>query len=93
MQTNDASLFTVDGAPDMSASEFQAQESIQLWQCSAISGVVYAIIAIIFFDYAVINASGFCGSYLIVRGLSLFFGGFPNEFLVYDSLVNSKFSQ
>ena len=31
------------------------------------------------------------GSYLLIRGFSLLAGGYPNEFMIYDSLVNEKF--
>ena len=33
------------------------------------------------------------GSYLFIRGGSLLLGGYPNEFLIYDSLVNEKLLQ
>jgi len=48
-------------------------------------------LAIIFFDYTVIFASCIVGSYLAIRGISQIIGGFPNEFLIYEALVNQKF--
>lgn len=50
-------------------------------------------LALAFFDYAVIYGSCISGSYLLVRGVSLIFGGFPNEFMIYDSIMNSKLSE
>ena len=74
----------------LSAFKFQAQETIQLWYCASICGALASIIGVIFFDYAVIYSSCFTGSYLIIRGFSMVIGGFPNEFMVYDSIINAK---
>ena len=60
-------------------------------QCCAVFVVLFIGLAIVFFDYTVIFASCIVGSYLAVRGVSEIIGGFPNEFLVYEALVNQKF--
>lgn len=31
------------------------------------------------------------GSYMLVRGFSFIFGGFPNEFTIYHKLKNKEF--
>jgi len=64
-----------------------------VWQCVLWSAGVCVALCLIFFDYAVIYCACICGSYMLFRGLSIFIGGFPNEFLVYESLVNEKFGQ
>lgn len=46
-------------------------------------GTLIAFLAL--FEFAVIYSSCFVGSYLVVRGISLAIGGFPNEFMIYDS--------
>ena len=33
------------------------------------------------------------GSYFLVRGISLFLGGYRNEFYIYEALVNGKMTQ
>ena len=40
-------------------------------------------------DYFAIYGTSLLGSYIFIRGLSLFFGGFPNEYLIYNSLKNN----
>lgn len=71
----------------------QAEETSQLLQCIAVFSCLFCGISLVFFDYAVIYSSCFVGAYLGVRGLSELIGGFPNEFLIYESLVNNKFTQ
>lgn len=55
--------------------------------------IIFSGLMLIFFDYAVIYCACITGSYLAVRGFSVFVGGFPNEFLVYDSMINRRFLQ
>ena len=44
--------------------------------------VFTAIMYIIMFDYMVIITSAIFGSYILIRGLSMFTGGYINEFTV-----------
>ena len=53
--------------------------------------LVFSILSVVFYEEAVIFGSCVIGSYLMVRGLSKMVGGFPNEFLIYDSLKNNSF--
>ena len=53
--------------------------------------VIFSGLMFIFFDYAVIYSACITGSYLGVRGFSVFVGGYPNEFLIYDSMINRRF--
>lgn len=56
--------------------------------CILMSAIVVALLAIVFYDYAVIACSASIGAFCLVRGISLFVGGYPNEFLLiqqYDS--------
>jgi len=50
---------------------------------------VSVVLLFIFFDYAVIGSACFVGSYLTIRGISFFLGGFPNEFIIYESLAKN----
>jgi hypothetical protein len=53
--------------------------------------ILFSGLMITFFDTAVIYSTCISGSVLTIRGASIFLGGFPNEFMVYDSLMNRKF--
>ena len=44
--------------------------------------IIVAILCLVFFDYTCILASSIIGAYMVMRGLSVFIGGYPNE-LVY----------
>jgi hypothetical protein len=73
--------------------ELQAAELQQLWWCILASAAVFAFLSLVFFDYTVIYGSCLCGAYVFVRGASMIFGGFPNEFLIYDALLNHELMQ
>ena len=73
------------------AMKIQANETSKLWLCIGVSSAICISIGLAFFDYAVIVASSVGGSFLVVRGLSLLFGGYPSEFVLYETLVNGRF--
>lgn len=54
-----------------------------LWLTIIFSGIFVAILAFYLFDYIVIQGSSNIGSYLFIRGISVYFGGFPNELKLY----------
>jgi len=68
-------------------------EYSQLQNCILLGIIMFSGLMLMFFDYAVIYCACITGSYLAVRGLSIFIGGFPNEFIVYDSMINQRFMQ
>lgn len=51
-----------------------------------IIGCIIALIVVAFFlkDVIIIFATSFIGAYTLIRGISFFAGGFPNEFTVMD---------
>jgi len=49
-------------------------------------GIITAILAFTIFEHIVIITTSLIGSYLFVRGLSVFIGGFPNEMTIYKML-------
>lgn len=69
--------------------------SVLLWIVVGALFVTGGIIALCLEDHAIIIGTSVLGSYLIVRGLSLVIGGYPNEFTVYDEIdrgIKSSFS-
>ena len=72
-------------------SQLQSDELRQLWICIGVCALLFAAIAILNFEVAIIYGTCMAGSYLLIRGFSLLAGGYPNEFMIYDSLVNEKF--
>jgi len=56
---------------------------LALWLTVAFSAILVAVLSMVFFDHAVILGSCICGAYMLVRGVSIYTGGFPNEILIY----------
>jgi exosortase/archaeosortase len=59
-----------------------------LWFTIILSCVGVGYLSITYFDYAVMAGSSVIGSYLFIRGASVFLGGFPNEFILYQNYKN-----
>jgi hypothetical protein len=55
-----------------------------IWLSILFCATIFAVLSMIFFDQAVVVGSSIAGSYLFVRGFSLYAGGFPNEFVLYE---------
>jgi len=70
-------------------SEIQSEELRQLWICIMSCALVFSGLAAYFYEQAMIQGTCIVGSYLFIRGVSLIIGGFPNEFLLFDSLENA----
>ena len=51
-----------------------------------IFGIVLGVLSFIWFDYIVIICTSILGGYLFIRGISLFAGGYPNEFTLYERI-------
>ncbi len=56
--------------------------------CAVVGVVVGAFIGWKFFDKVVIIGSSILGAYLFIRGISLFAGHYPSEFLIYQEAAN-----
>ena len=73
------------------ANDIQQREQKELIHCMLFCSLAMSVLMVVFFDYAAIVSSSIIGSYLSIRGLSLAVGGYPNEILIYNSLVDNKF--
>lgn len=63
-----------------------------LWVMIAVFGLVLGILSFVWFDYIVIICTSILGGYLFIRGISLFAGGYPNEFTVYERIRDGDMS-
>lgn len=61
-----------------------------------ITGIVFAIIGFILAWYyaktIVLFATSFLGSYEVMKGLSFFFGGYPDEIEIYFDITEGQFA-
>lgn len=64
-----------------------------LWLTIMLFSVPVAIISFQHHETVIIVFSAFTGSYMIFRGISVFVGGFPNEFKVYECYINDKMNE
>jgi hypothetical protein len=65
-----------------------AESDALFWIFNVSCALVAAALAFCFYFPAIITVTAFTGSYMFIRGISLFAGGYPNEFLLakgYDA--------
>jgi len=55
--------------------------------------IIGGIITMYLFNHAIIVGSSVCGAYALVRGLSVFIGGYPNEILIYTELEAGYYTE
>ena len=63
------------------------------WAVVAITGLTTGIICIFLFDYAVIITSSIFGAYSLIRGVSMYAGGFVNEFEIVMATNNGELGE
>jgi len=63
-----------------------------LWVLMAVFGLTLGILSIFWYHYIVIVCTSIIGSFLFIRGISLFAGGYPNEFTIYQRISDGEIS-
>jgi len=58
---------------------------------TATGALVFGWLSYKFDRYIIIYLTAFFGSYALIRGISMFAGGYPNEVLLYQQLQNNAF--
>jgi len=61
-----------------------------LWVLMAVFGLTLGILSIFWYHYIVIVCTSIIGSFLFIRGISLFAGGYPNEFTIYERIRDGE---
>ena len=59
---------------------------IVFWIFTISCGVITGVLNLFLFNHAVILATSVAGSYLFIRGISMYAGGFPSEFEIADMI-------
>lgn len=57
-----------------------------LWGMIIITGLVVGIISLKFLKAVMVVGTSFIGAFMIMRGLSFYLGGYPNEFELYNEI-------
>ena len=63
---------------------YLAKSKILFWSVNVGLTVLCALLALVWFNTAILLSTSLVGSYLTARGISLFAGGFPNEYTLID---------
>jgi hypothetical protein len=71
----------------------QENTLLGLWMTIMVTAMVIGGLCMVFFDNAVIVGSSITGAYMLYRGISVFAGGYPNEFLIYEDYKNNKLTE
>jgi len=66
--------------------------TVIFWVVSLSFALLSAMLAFCFYYHAVILATAFVGSYFFVRGISLYVGGFPNEWALMEQIKSGAIS-
>jgi hypothetical protein len=67
---------------------FAAGSEAIFWIINASCALAAAAMAFCFYFPVIITVTSFSGSYMFIRGISLFAGGYPNEFTLINELEN-----
>ncbi len=59
--------------------------------CIFFGAVIFGLLAYKYDKHILIYLTGFLGAYIFVRGVSIFAGHFPNEFVLYGQLQSGTF--
>ena len=65
---------------------YLAEQDVLFWCVNLGLALICGMLAILFFDPGVIVATSFVGAYLMMRGIGLMAGGFPNEYLLLSQI-------
>ena len=72
---------------------FKINSVAVLWISMAVLGLLFGVLSFFWYMYIVIVCTSIIGSYLFVRGISLFAGGYPNEFTIYERIRDQDMSR
>jgi Domain of unknown function (DUF4203) len=66
---------------------------VLFWSVNAGLAFVFCLIALVWVDVSIILSTSLIGSYLTARGVSLFAGGFPNEYSLIEQIKSGGVSR
>jgi len=67
-----------------------AESEPLFWVVTIACAIAGAILSFFAYNHVIILGTSFTGSYLFIRGFSLYIGGFPNEFEIAKALENGS---
>ena len=65
---------------------YLAESQAVFWCVSIGCALVAAVLSFFLYEHVLINMTAFAGAYMLVRGISFYAGGFPNEFTLAEEI-------
>ena len=59
---------------------YKAQSEVLFWCVGIACAILLAVLTFFIYNHVIINSTAFMGAYFFWRGISLYAGGYPNEF-------------
>jgi hypothetical protein len=66
------------------------EHRVAFWIFVVLMGVIAGVLGFFLYNHAIIIATSIIGSYIFVRGISLYAGGFPNEMVIIEMIKNGQ---
>lgn len=71
---------------------YLASSAVLFWCVNIGLAVIFGVLGFVLFNQAVMIATAFLGSYMTMRGIGLFAGGFPNEYALVNMIESGAIS-
>lgn len=65
---------------------YKAESQVAFWCVSIGCAITAAVLTFFLYEHVLINMTAFGGAYMLIRGISFYAGGFPNEFTLAEEL-------
>ena len=73
--------------------KYDNEKQILFYLFLVFMGVLGGVLGFVMYNHALIVSTSIIGGYLVIRGISLYAGGFPNEMLIIEQIKNGQVSQ
>ncbi len=65
---------------------YKVESQALFWSVNVGCAIAAAVLSFFLYEHVLILTTSFAGSYMLVRGISFYAGGFPNEFTLADQI-------
>lgn len=73
--------------------KYDNDKQVLFWIFIIGMGIVGGVLGFVLYNHALIISTSIIGSFLFIRGISLYAGGFPNEMLIIEQIKNGQLSE
>jgi len=69
-----------------------ANSAVLFWIVNIVMAIIFGVLGFIMFDHAVCYGTAFIGSYMVMKGIGIMAGGFPNIYVLIKMIENNAIS-